>query len=275
MKYQTIQLKELYNVQDGTLTVMAGDSPFDVKKEAWKRPAVIVVPGGGYGMVSKREGEPVAFEFLAKGFHTFILNYTVAPKAHYPEQLLQLACSVDYIKKNAEQLCVNPDEIFVVGFSAGGHLAANLSTDYTQAIEAYGSPLDCKVAGAGLCYPVITKKNGHLGSYINLLNGYTQEEQEALLKKLNLNEIVCQRTAPAFIWATATDEIVPPSSALRYALAMDEQKLPYELHVYPIGNHGLSTCDSEVNPPDVNLRKASKWIDDCAEFFRMFVKESH
>ena len=274
MKNYIVQLNELYNVQGGTLTIMAGDMPFDIYNEQWKRPAVIVVPGGGYAMVSKREGEPVAFSFLAKGFQVFVLDYMIAPQARYPEQLLELACSVDYLKKNADALGINKDEIFVVGFSAGGHLAANLSTDYTQAVEAYGAPLDCQVTAAGLSYPVISKKKGHLGSYQNLLNGYTDEEHEQLLKKLNLNEIVCERTAPAFIWATATDQAVPPSNALRYAMALDDQSISYELHIYPIGAHGLSTGDAEVNPYGDHLRKVSKWIDDCASFFRLFTKES-
>lgn len=272
MKYQTIQLKERYNVQGGMLTVLAGDKPFDYEAD-WKRPAVIVVPGGGYGMVSKREAEPVAFAFLAKGFHVFILNYMVAPDARYPEQLLELACSVDYLKKNADALSLNKEEIFVVGFSAGGHLAANLSTDYMQAVETYGAPLDCKVTAAGLCYPVITNKKGHFGSYQNLLNGYTDEEKQTLLQKLNLNEIVCERTAPAFLWATASDGVVPPSNALRYALALDDQGISYEIHVYPTGVHGLSTCDCEVNPYGDHLKRMTKWIDDCAAFFRQFTKE--
>lgn len=273
MKYQVIQLKELYNLQGGTLSVIAADIPFDISTSEWKRPAVIVVPGGGYGMVSKREAEPIAFSFLAKGFQTFILDYLVAPAARYPEQLLELACSVDYVKNNAQAFGVNPDEVFVVGFSAGGHLSANLSTDYMQAVQAYGAPLNCQVTAAGLSYPVITKKKGHLGSYENLLNGYSDEQKEQLLQKLNLNEIVSKSTAPAFIWATATDVVVPPSNALRYALALDDLEIPYELHIYPQGIHGLSTCDAEINPYGPHLKKVSKWVDDCAQFFRLFVKE--
>ena len=274
MQHQIIQLKEHYRLQGGTLTAIAAGFPFDYEFE-WKRPAVIVVPGGGYGMVSKREGEPVAFQFLAKGFQVFILDYLVAPNARYPEQLLELACAVDYVKKNAQTYSVNPDEVFVVGFSAGGHLSGNLSTDYTQAVQAYGAPLDCKVTAAGLCYPVITSKKGHFGSYQNLLNGYTDEEKQELMPKLNLNEIVCEHTAPAFIWATSTDKVVPPSNALRYALALDDQEILYELHVYPTGVHGLSTCDGEVNPPAPHLKRMVRWVDDCAEFFRQFVKESY
>ena len=87
MKVETIQLNEHYKVQGGCLEAMIGEMPFNYDKEGWKRPAMIVVPGGGYAMVSKREAEPIAFRFLAKGFQVFILNYLCAPVAHYPEQL--------------------------------------------------------------------------------------------------------------------------------------------------------------------------------------------
>ena len=272
---KTLDLGKEYGLKGGKLSSLCIDMPFDQKMD-WKRPAVIVVPGGGYGMCSKREAETVAAAFLARGFQTFILTYTtVNDGVAYPEQLLELACAVDYVKKNAQTYSVNPDEVFVVGFSAGGHLSGNLSTDYTQAVQAYGAPLDCKVTAAGLCYPVITSKKGHFGSYQNLLNGYTDEEKQELMPKLNLNEIVCEHTAPAFIWATSTDKVVPPSNALRYALALDDQEILYELHVYPTGVHGLSTCDGEVNPPAPHLKRMVRWVDDCAEFFRQFVKESY
>ena len=95
MQVEKIYLNELYHIQGGEVEALVGSEPFDQHREEWKRPALIVVPGGGYGMVSKREAEPVAFRFLAKGFQVFILDYLCAPTAGYPEQLLELACTVD------------------------------------------------------------------------------------------------------------------------------------------------------------------------------------
>ena len=271
MTVEKIYLKENYHVKGGELTCFIADMPFDENRADWKRPAVIVVGGGGYAMVSKRESEPVALRFLAKGFQAFCLKYDCMPQGvKYPEQLLQLACAVDYVKQNATRFHVDERQVFAVGFSAGGHLVGNLSTDYMQALDAYGEALDCKLAAAGLCYPVISAKYGHTGSFSNLLRG-AEDKKEALFQKVNLDEIVCARTVPAFIWATAEDSVVPVENSLQYARKLAREKISFELHIYPKGEHGLSTCDKELNGEKVFLSKNEKWLDDCASFFKDIV----
>lgn len=274
MKTCKIDLKKQYSfVEGGTLECIVMEKPYDADK-VWKRPAVIVVPGGGYGMVSKREGQPVATAFLARGFQTFILDYLCGGENGYgyPEQLFELSAAVDYVKKNAEELCVNADEIFVIGFSAGGHLVGNLAVEHQNVSKKAGVELDCKPTAVGLSYPVIYEE-GHLGSYRNLLYGYTDEAKTELLKTLNLHEAVSEQTPPAFIWTTAGDKVVKPDCSLKYALALEERKIPYELHVYPQGGHGLSTADLEVNQESSYLRRITNWLEDCADFFRLFVIE--
>lgn len=276
MKTFSVDLKKEYNLKGGSLDCLTIEAPFDVKQTDWKRPAIIVVPGGGYGMVSKRESEPVALSFLARGFQAFILRYTIGGEngISYPEQLIELGAAVDYVKKNAENLGVNKDEVFVVGFSAGGHLTCNLSVEYASVSEKAGQVLDCKPTAVGLGYPVISYKNGHVGSYEYLLYGYTDEAKAELLKTLNLNEAVTKDTTPAFIWATATDNAVPVDNSIRYAQALSEKGIDFELHIYADGVHGLSTCDEEINPKDERLKRTSKWLDDCSAFFRRYTKES-
>ncbi len=276
MKAFNVDLTKEYTcIEGGQLSCILMDYPYDIGDSgAWKRPAVIVVPGGGYGMTSKREGDPVATEFLAKGFQTFVLWYlTVNEGARYPEELLELASAVDYVRKHADELHVNPNEIFVVGFSAGGHLAGNLAVEHQNVSQKAGVELNCKPTAVGLCYPVISSKKGHVGSYENLLEGYTDEAKEELLKTLNLNEAVSEHTPPAFLWTTAEDTVVPPCNAIRYALALNELHIPYELHVYPHGAHGLSVGNQLVNPDTMSLKKACRWIDDCADFFYEFAEE--
>lgn len=270
--YEVDLQKEYAFVAGGRLSCILMDCPSDAI-ENWKRPAVIVVPGGGYRHVSKREGEPIASAFLNRGFQTFILWYTVEEGARYPKPLLQLSAAVDYVKKNAEAFNVNPEEVFVVGFSAGGHLTGNLAVEYQSIPKKFGVKVDCKPTAVGLCYPVISKEHGHQGSYNQLLNGYTEEEKEELLKTLNLNEAVSDVTPPAFIWSTVEDAAVPSDNALRYAMALDQHNIAYELHIYPKGPHGRSTGDLEVNPPSPALAKIKHWVDDCAEFFRMYTVE--
>ena len=272
MKIETIYLNEYYHIQGGKVEAFIGAKPFDHEVD-WKRPALIVVPGGGYGMVSKREAEPVAFRFLAKGFQVFILNYLCAPTARYPEQLLELACTVDYIRKNCEQYHVNPHEIFAVWFSAGGHLGGNLSTDYMQAVEAYGEELNCKLTASGLCYPVISPKHGHVWSFDNLTNNMGEEAKQTVLNKTYLDEVVNEHTSPAFIWATTEDQVVPVANSVSYAHALAKQGINFELHIYPQGVHGLSTCDMEINPENAFLAKNEHWIGACASFFRLYIEE--
>lgn len=273
MKMISVSLKEEYGLKNGKLNCLSLDNTYPREGVEWKRPCVVVVPGGGYSSVSSREGEGVAAQFLARGYQVAILTYSVVGQgAKYPDQLIQLGCAVDYLKKHAKELYINPDEVFVVGFSAGGHLTANLAVEYAAVPSYAGIALDCKPTAVGLCYPVITNDTVYHGTHNNLLNGYTDEEKAELLKRLNLDKEVTEDTVPAYIWATATDNVVPAVNSLRFATALAEKGVPYELHIYPAGVHGLSTGDDEVSPHSEE-KKYIAWIADCAEFFRRFCVE--
>lgn len=273
MKVKSVNLKEEYGVKGGVLDCIAMDFPFDAPTP-WKRPAVIVVPGGGYAMCSRREGEPIAIEFLARGFQVFVLWYLNSLEGvAFPEQLTEIACAVDYVKKHAEEFSVNPDEIFPVGFSAGGHLTASLACLHGEVETLSGLSLDCKPTATGLCYPVIYE-SGHVGSFVNLLQGYPEEEKAALKKQLSLHERVNADTPPAFIFSSTEDATVPPKNAMLYAMALAEHNVPFELHVYPKGAHGLGNCNKEMSAHYGDAIEQSKaWMDSCAAFFRLFTEE--
>ena len=222
MLYQTIDLAKEYGLAGGKLDCICLQMPFD-RERAWKRPAVIVVPGGGYAMTSKREATVVASTFFARGFQAFVLWYNTATDGvAYPEHLLQLSAAVDHVRKNAEAYSVNADEVFAVGFSAGGHLVADLSNEYMTVEAKYGKPLDCKPTAVGLCYPVIYR-DGHVGSFDNLTKHLPEEERAKVANSLNMHELVSSQTTPAFIWSTFEDQVVSCENALRYALAMSRQ----------------------------------------------------
>ena len=275
MRVYTVDLKEKYAfLQGGNLECILMDYPYDGEiNPNWKRPAVVVVPGGGYAMVSKREGDPIAAEFFANGFQAFVLTYEVTPNVAYPEQLLELSASLDYIRAHADEMNVNPDEIFVVGFSAGGHLTANLAVEYQSVSQKAGVALNSKPTAVGLAYPVISRLYGHVGSFDNLLIGYTEEAQAELLKTLNLDQAVTKDTPPAFIWTTAADSIVPSINSLYYAAALANAGVEYELHVHPRGDHGAATGGLEINGYYPELVNIKGWIGECSRFFRMYTVE--
>ena len=271
---ERIDLQKEYGLQGGTLECICMEYPWDQQGIKWSRPAVIVVPGGAYAMVSKREGEPIANAFLARGFQTFVLTYPCRPQgAAYPEQLLELGCAVDFVKKNAEKYGVNPEEIFVVGFSAGGHLTANLAVEWATISQKLGREVNAKPTAVGLSYPVISEKYGYVGTHENLLHSYTQEARAELKKTLNLDEAVTEQTAPSFLWTTTKDSVVPVVNTLRFAEALAEHNVNFEVHIYPFGDHGRADCSYEINPYDPRLARNARWLDDCAAFFRIYCEE--
>ncbi len=274
MKVNVIDLKESYPVKGGTLKCIAMDSPWSEGHENWKRPAVVIAPGGGYTHVSKREGEPIALSFLAKGFQAFVLTYVCTPTERYPEQLIELASAVDYVKKHAEEYFVNPNEIFVVGFSAGGHLTANLAVEHQNVSKKAGVALDCKPTAVCLSYAAITEKAGCERVQNVLLADYSEEEKKSLKAVRYLDEAVTDQAPPAFIWATAKDTVVDCRHSLLYATALAKNGVPFELHIFPAGGHGRSTGTREVvlDMPEC-AERIPQWLDDCAQFFRMYCEE--
>lgn len=271
MRYETVDLKTQYSfVEGGTLKVICTESPFGGGRK-WVRPMVIVVPGGAYWGVARRESEPVAAEFLAKGYHVAILNYLCREQGvKYPEQLFELGAAVDYVIQNAKQLAVNPKEIFIVGFSAGGHLVADFSNEYPTLAKRSKADLSLTVKAVGLSYPVI---DDHAESFDNLLFGYDKEEKDKLWEFLKQSSRVTKNTPPTFIWTTAADQIVPAQNTLRYALALADHGVPYECHIYPWGGHGMSNGSLEINENAQAATVLSAWTRDMARFFRSFCKE--
>ncbi len=227
------------------------------------RPAMLVIPGGGYGMCSDREGEPVAIEFFNRGYNAYVLRYPVAP-ARFPSQLIAAANAMNEIRSRAKGCKTNVKKVFAIGFSAGGHLCgslANCPEDFAP-VKKY----DFAPNGIVLCYPVIGGTPTHGGSFDNLLGGMPEGENEWL----NLHASVRPDNPPAFIWATANDACVPAVNALNYAAAYCAKGLKYELHIFRDGPHGLSVCDERTaygNPCLIN-GKAAHWIDFADEFLR-------
>lgn len=227
-----------------TLTAHILDGSQRIENEI--RPAVLIIPGGGYSNVSPREGERVALAYNAAGFHTFILDYCVAPHRH-PMPVLNAAKALELIREHAPQWRLNPQQIAVCGFSAGGHLAASISNLWNDT-EIFSADEKAnrlhKPDATVLCYPVITSgKYRHNGSFVNLTGSETENK---LWKELSLETRVNADTAPTFIWHTFEDSTVPVENSLLYANALRAENVPFELHIYPDGGHGTSLASDET-----------------------------
>ncbi|WP_162012676.1 alpha/beta hydrolase [Streptococcus sp. S784/96/1] len=230
-----------------------------------KRPAVIICPGGGYSFTSDREAEPVAVKLLQFGFQVFVLRYSVAP-IRYPSALIQLAKSVKMVRKNAEKWHVNSNGIIIAGFSAGGHLAANLGVEWHEEhLKAYlgGDEADWQPNGLLLSYPVISSgEYAHIDSFKKLLG----EDFERQKEMLSLENRVTEKTPPTFIWHTGEDGLVPAENSLLFVQALRKHQVSAECHLYAFGGHGLSlgTAETAINNDYGVEETISGWIEQFA-----------
>ena len=241
----------------------------------FKKKAVLVLPGGGYFMTSDREAEPVAKAFFAAGMDAFVLRYSVKEEAVGYAPLLDAAMAMKYIRDHADAWNIDSDKIVVCGFSAGGHLAASLGTLWKLPIVS--NTLNCdnlyvRPNGMILGYPVITSgPKGHSGSILKLANTEDRTPTKEELDRFSLEKHVNADTCPAFIWHTAEDSGVPVENALYMCEALAAHKIPFELHVFPYGAHGLSIATAEVAPNDEMImpyvarwvEMAIRWIDEA------------
>lgn len=240
-------------------------------KMSGKRAAVIICPGGAYQFKSDREAEPVAMRFMAAGMQAFVLQYSVAP-SRYPCAVLELAESVAMVREHAGEWGIDPEKIFICGFSAGGHLCATLGTLWKDEIfqQAFGTGnFSYKPSGMILCYPVITMGEfTHKESCANLTG---PDGSPKLREKLSLEKQVTADTLPTFIWHTQEDDAVPAENTLLFTCALRKYRVPFELHIYERGGHGLSLCDETTasNQDQIVLDNAG-WMEHAVRWLKRF-----
>lgn len=238
------------------------------------RPAVLIIPGGGYCCVcDEHEGDLVARNFLASGYNTFILKYSVGKEAANFKPLIQAAAAIKYIRENAEHFNIDPSALFTCGFSAGGHLSAWIGSCYAheKVKEALGIK-DCSVCrptGTILSYPVITAgEKAHKGSIDNLCGDENAPQEVRDL--FSIEKLVTKDTAPAFIWHCFSDTCVPLENALLMAEALKKNDVPFDLHVYSEGWHGMSVSSAELydGKNDILYDRVGSWMPLCVKWMR-------
>lgn len=205
-----------------------------------QRGAVVICPGGGYGMRAPHEAGPIAKRFNEGGYHAFVLHYRVAPNRH-PAPLRDASRALRMIRRRSGEWRVSADHVAILGFSAGGHLAATAGTHHAREWLQDGSewaPYSNRPDALILCYAVITSSGPahHRGSYANLLG---PEATQAQCDDLSPEKHVSAATPPAFVWHTAEDKGVSTVNSILFTQALERQGIPCELHVFPWGSHGI------------------------------------
>lgn len=243
-----------------------------IQRTSWElgihraRPAVVILPGGGYASLAEREGEPLVFPFMKAGYQAFVLTYSYAP-LRFPTSLRETAMAMRYIRENAMALEIDPDKVAVIGFSAGGHLCGTMGTLYdAPEVADIGTVELLRPNAIGLCYPVtVAYEPTHMESFYHLCG-----EDQALMGRLSMDNLVRPDMPPTFLWHCRDDGCVPVRGSLILARRLDEVGADFVSHIYRRTGHGVATCDTQVygtyRVPQFS-NDTLHWLDSVIDFF--------
>ena len=221
--------------------------------------AIVIFPGGGYGGLAAHEGKGYADWLVTNGISCFVVKYRLGSHGYrHPAMLQDAARAVRLVRAHAAEWKIDPKRVGIIGSSAGGHLVSTLAThfdsgkaDATDVVERQSSRPDLAI----LCYPVISMgPNTHQGSKNNLLGANPDPE---LVKNLSNETQVTRDTPPCFVWHTWEDKAVKVENSLEFASALQRAGVPFDLHIYQKGAHGLG------------LGKNHPWANDCLYWLRV------
>lgn len=264
------------------------------------RGAVLICPGGAYLFCSDRESEPVALAFAAMGYHAFVLRYSTynednalpdltasipeKPHAQFPNPMRDIAKAILYIRSRAAEWLVDTGKIALCGFSAGGHNCAMYSVYWDKPIIADFFGVEraaLRPAASILCYPMtdyfLLKKSiqddeqaGTVHRAANIAYFGTEMPSEEMLLQASPARLVSESTPPTFIWTTAEDIITPATQATAMAHALASHNIPFEMHIFERGIHGLSlashiTAGESKEYVDMD---AAQWVKLCERWLR-------
>ena len=235
-------------------------------------PCVVVIPGGAYRFCSQREAEPVALEYFAAGFNVVLLNqYSVMEMAKDYHPLCDIGTTIMEIRENAKEWGCDAHRIAVVGFSAGGHLAASSGTMWK--CEAVQKKLDAyhgenRPDAMILCYPVIRADEYTHEESIRYVSGCAPEEDG--YRYWAVQNHVDEDTCPAFVWHTVDDELVPVENSIAMIASLQKHHIPFECHLFPHGAHGMSVCTEETASYDAYngrwVQMSIQWLYKTFEY---------
>ncbi len=273
-------IHERFDLRPGDVSYIT-DARFEPKDSNGNRvirPAMIILPGGAYLYKSEREAEPVAAQYTALGYHTFILQYpTLWKQRHsvitedidlneelpYPAQVIDLFRTVALVREHAQEWSVDPNQIFVLGFSAGGHVCASAAVNWQNEdyLKQAGirEPALSKPNAAVLCYPMLDAELARIrtdvpeqytlqAKYLYKTIFATEHPTEAMIDEMALIHRVTPETVPVFLWHTQADDTTYCIDSTRFIERLIENKVACEYHLFHTGGHGMSLCTAATAP---------------------------
>ncbi len=274
MIHKTINLKDEFPMLDKSVKLISYcPDNFEEISISRRRKTLLLLPGGAYCFNSDREGEPVALRYMGHDINVFMLDYSHGPYVP-PYPFVEAFAALAYIRRHADEYHVETNSIGVIGFSAGGHLAASLGAFYNK--REYwdfllASEDEIKPNALILGYPVIDL-NDHEVTANNLLLNAPDKKDEYCVEKQ-----VTSCFPPTFIWTCNDDALVSSMSSLSLALALKKSGVRFELHHYAFGNHGGSIGEPCVNPDNVDCQTLKEgsyyrdWVERSIRFLDMIL----
>lgn len=231
--------------------------------------AVIICPGGAYQGLAGHEGKGYAEYLAAHGIDSFVLQYRLGGKDdgyRHPVMLNDAQRAIRLVRAKAAEWNIDPNRIGIMGSSAGGHLASTALVHPDPGHPESADPVEKQSSRPNfgiLCYAVISMRDGigHAGSRNNLLG---KNPDPALIEWLSSDEQVTKETPPCFIWCTSEDPAVPAANSLRFAAALQRVGVPYDLHIYQKGPHGIGLSQGQNG---VAAGEVHPWAADLLFWF--------
>ncbi len=258
-------------------------------KEYRKRPAIIIAPGGAYAVHATRESEPIALQFMQMGYQTFVLKYSVGSdrenpdrgllkNAKYPKQVVEMLETLHIIKQNAEQWNIDKNQIYLMGFSAGGHVCVSCGVRWNDKtiidqLSFIPKGEELKASGIVVGYPFLTPNSEEFSSKHNIEG--VKKTQEILdyvlyqtdtpskeqIRNVDLLNYVSEKSVPLFIWHSIDDPVVDSRNSTRFVSKLLEFNIPVEYHLFGHGEHGKALSNQLTCMDDSDIdRHLNKWI---------------
>lgn len=259
-----------------------------------KRPAIIIAPGGAYAVHARKESEPVAIQFMQKGYQVFILKYSIGSDRDHPEkgilkyskypiQVVEMFETIHKIKENADLWNIDINKIFLMGFSAGGHVCASCGVKWNneeiiQKLSFVPKEKELKVNGIVLGYPFLVPNTPEFTKLhqlegvqkvqpiMNYVLYQTDAPSQEQLDQVNLLNYVSEETVPMFIWHSIDDPVIDSTNSTKFISKLLKKGVEAEYHLFGHGEHGKSLENTLTHMSDEEIDyDLNKWIElaDC------------